>query len=316
MSREKFKEIRLKPETLKIIATADQIVRQYQAQGYRLTLRQLYYQFVSKNLITNEEKSYKKLASMISDGRLAGLLDWEGIEDRGREPSIPLQFSSLEHRVKAALDNYRLPRWEGQTSYCELWVEKQALAGVLAPLARQFHVTLCVNKGYSSQSAMYDAAQRFREGMGTQGEREDVGPNEDPWYNLESEREGHLFYLGDHDPSGEDMVRDIRDRMAMFGVHDLSVTKIALTMGQIREHNPPPNPAKISDPRATKYIEEHGESSWEVDALGPAILVQLIRDAFAEVIDGDAMQAVVERENRDKAELLKATASIMNRGGE
>jgi len=314
--RQTFKSINFKPDVLKTIATADNIITNYQQQGYRLTLRQLYYQFVSQNLITNEEKSYKRLASIISDGRLAGLLDWDGIEDRGREPSIPLQFNNLQHRIDSALNNYRLPRWDGQPCYCELWVEKQALAGVLAPLAREFHVTLSVNKGYSSQSAMYDAAQRFREGMGTDGDRDDncdERQGEDPWYLLESQREGHLFYLGDHDPSGEDMVRDIRERMAMFGVGpigDFTVTKIALTTAQVRQYNPPPNPAKITDPRAKNYIAQHGNSSWEVDALPPNVLVRLIRAAFKSVIDKPTMDAVIAREEADKAALLKATEKV------
>jgi len=318
--RQTFKSINFKPDVLKTIATADRIITNYQQQGYRLTLRQLYYQFVSQNLITNEEKSYKRLASIISDGRLAGLLDWDGIEDRGREPSIPLQFNNLQHRIDSALNNYRLPRWDGQPCYCELWVEKQALAGVLAPLAKEFHVTLSVNKGYSSQSAMYDAAQRFREGMGAQGEpvifdpdyhqctrEEFVGTASQ---EIEHEREGHLFYLGDHDPSGEDMVRDIRDRMDMFGVPNLNVTKIALTTAQVRQYNPPPNPAKITDPRAKNYIAQHGNSSWEVDALPPNVLVRLIRAAFKSVIDKPTMDAVIAREEADKAALLKATEKV------
>jgi len=310
--KQTFKEINIRTDALAKIAQANQIIATYQAQGYRLTLRQLYYQFVSKNWITNEEKSYKKLAEIISNGRLAGLLDWDAIEDRGRQPAIPLQFRDLEHRVESALANYRLPRWADQDYYTELWVEKQALAGVLEPLAHEFHVTLMVNKGYSSQSAMYDAAQRFREGMGTTGDRDDdVRQTEDPWYMLESERRGALFYLGDHDPSGEDMVRDIADRLAMFGVHDLQVTKIALTMAQIKQHNPPPNPAKITDPRAAKYIARHGNSSWEVDALPPNILVALIRSAFKSVIDQSKMDAVIAREKKDKERLTKTVSALM-----
>ncbi len=317
--KQQFKEIALKAEARQVIHTADQIITSYQQQGYRLTLRQLYYQFVSHNLITNEEKSYKRLAGIISDGRLAGLLDWDGIEDRGREPSVPLQFNNLQHRIDSALANYRLHRWEGQAAYCELWVEKQALAGVLAPLAREFHVTLCVNKGYSSQSAMYDAAKRFREGQGTQGDMEiyvdyaNSGCSRDefdPSARLDSEREGHLFYLGDHDPSGEDMVRDIRDRMAMFGVHDLNVTKIALTTAQVQQYRPPPNPAKITDPRAKAYIAQHGNSSWEVDSLPPPVLVRLIRSAFKAIIDRPLMDEVMAREEADKAALLKATKKV------
>jgi len=119
-----------------------------------------------------------------------------------------------------------------------------------------------------------------------------------------------LFYLGDHDPSGEDMVRDIKDRLAMFGVTNLEVRKLALTMQQIRQYNPPPNPAKLTDPRAQKYIDEHGESSWEVDALPPEVLTKIITEAFESVIDAKKMDAVKRREEQDKKLLRAAVAKL------
>lgn len=286
-----YKSIKFNDKALNAIARADTIIDKYQEMGLRLTLRQLYYQFVAGGHITNEEKSYKWLGKVISDGRLAGLLDWDAIEDRGRVPTIPLEFQSLDHRVRSAVANYRLPRWEGQRYYAELWVEKQALAGVLEPVAHANHVTLMVNKGYSSQSAMFESASRFRaEGKG---------------------KKRVLFYLGDHDPSGEDMVRDIADRMEMFGVYDLDVKKLALTWEQIEEFNPPPNPAKLSDSRAAKYVARFGYESWEVDALPPDETVRIIQNAFDEIIDRALMNEVIEQEKADKDALLTAAKDIM-----
>lgn len=225
----------------------------------------------------------------MSDARLAGLVDWDAIEDRGREPDVPSQWSGLPSLAESALAAYRRPRWEGQEYYAELWVEKQALAGVLAPLANEYHATLMVNKGYSSTSAMYDSARRFKQ---------------------HSDQKPILFYLGDHDPSGEDMVRDIGARMETFGVEDLEVRKLALTMAQVKEHNPPPNPAKLTDPRAQGYIAEHGDSSWEVDALDPETLSEIIRSHFDEIIDRDAMDEVIAREEKDKAALREAVKDL------
>lgn len=296
--REKFINKRWNnPEKLVLVQHCSQIIANYLAQNLRLTLRQLYYQLVTRNLITNQEKSYKNLSSIVSDARLAGLLDWEAIEDRIRQPRVNLEFNDLGERCKLACDNYRLPRWKDQDAYVELWVEKDALAGVLQPLARDHHVTMMVNRGYSSQSAMYEAANRFKEA---------------------EPKHGIIFYLGDHDPSGEDMVRDIRDRFKMFGVgensvHEFEIRKLALTMEQIEEHEPPPNPAKMTDPRAGEYVAEHGNSSWEVDALPPEVLAQIIRDAFLEVIDQDKMDAIIEQEEKDKAELTKAVEKIMKK---
>lgn len=288
---EQFRETRFRPESAAKITKIVEIVEEYQQQGLRLTARQLYYQFVSRDLIANTPQEYKKLTSLLTDARYAGLVDWDAIEDRGRQPETPADWINLMAMVNESLRTFRLPRWEGQEKHVELWVEKQALAGVLWPLASRYHVTLMVNKGYSSASAMYESANRIK----TANEPENV-----------------IFYLGDHDPSGEDMVRDIEERLAEFGVCDLAVIKIALTMEQIRRHNPPPNPAKMTDSRAAAYVTKFGKNSWEVDALPPNVLTQLIRQAFDHEIDVEAMDAVKAREKEDK-ELLKKTVAKLGR---
>lgn len=309
--RETFREKKFSADSTLVVQRANSIIATYQQQNLRLTARQLYYQFVTRNWVTNEDKSYKRLTSIVSDARLAGYLDWDAIEDRGREPDVPGDFEDLDQLVKAALGSYKLPRWKGQPYYAELWVEKQALAGVLEPLARRFHVPLVVNKGYSSQSAMYAAAKRFRTGMGTEGEREEVGNGEDPWYTLESEREGIVFYLGDFDPSGEDMVRDIRERLQMFGCGDqLTVQKLGLTWAQIQHFKPPPNPAKITDPRAAKFVAQHGRQSWEVDSLDPPELARIITRAFKGIIDQPVLDDVLAQEASDKTALTKALEKV------
>jgi hypothetical protein len=297
MARETFVAWNPRGSTLEVVDKCNEIIAAYRAQGLTLTLRQLYYQFVSRDLIPNTEKSYKNLGNVVSKARLAGMLDWNAIEDRGREPDRRSEFSNLEDLVDAAVRSYRLPRWQGQRCYAELWVEKAALAGVLEPLARKWHVTLMVNKGYSSQSAMYASAQRFIDAFGA-----DDGPARDMW----------LFYLGDHDPSGEDMVRDIQDRLNLFTRADgmVTVRKLALTMAQIEEYDPPPNPAKMSDSRAGKYVDKHGYESWEVDALEPRVLQELINVAFEEIVDSDLMDTVIEREELDKTKLRKAAKRL------
>lgn len=146
--KRRFKDINFRSASLDTIEKANEIIKDYAGQGLKLTLRQLYYQFVSKNLLPNTERSYKNLGSLINDGRMAGLVDWDAIEDRIREPVIQSEWSSLESLAASAVRAYRLPRWDGQENYVELWVEKSALAGVLEPLASEFHVTLMVNRGY------------------------------------------------------------------------------------------------------------------------------------------------------------------------
>lgn len=284
--KEAFESWKPQGATLERVAQCESIVNEYAEQGLRLTLRQLYYQLVSRDLIPNTERSYKNVGIVLSNARLAGLIDWQAIEDRGRQPRSPNEYDSLKELVDAALWSYRLPRWKGQEKHVELWVEKEALAGVLQPLASEFHVTLMVNKGYSSQSAMYVSAKRI----------------------LEIGKDAVIFYLGDHDPSGEDMVRDIQERLNMFTREELEVDvqKLALTTAQVRQYRPPPNPAKLSDSRAAAYIAKHGRFSWEVDALNPRQLQTLIRTAFEEVIDQEMMDAIMEQEEKDKKRLRKA----------
>lgn len=291
MSLEYFRGRNFNSEALVRIAQCNKIIRSYMNQGLRLTLRQLYYQLVSANVIPNVERSYKNLSTLVSDARLAGLMDWDAIEDRVRQPKAAGEYKDLAHLADTAIKAYRLPRWKGQDYYVELWCEKDALAGVLWPLAHEFHITMMVNRGYSSQSAMYESAKRIAARA--------VAPTL-PF----------ILYLGDHDPSGEDMVRDINHRLLMFNVI-VHVKKIALTREQIREYNPPPNPAKITDPRAREYIAKHGDSSWEVDALPPAVLQTIIRDELDEYVDVDLMKKVTDQEDKDKKRLRKAVASLM-----
>jgi hypothetical protein len=289
--KEQFKVVRHRAASLELIDRCNTIIDKYLAMGLKLTLRQLYYQLVSANMITNEEKSYKNLGSLVSDARLAGLMDWDAIEDRVRQPKTQAEWNSIAELVDAAARQLRLPRWENQEYYVELWVEKDALAGVLRPLASEFHVTMMVNRGYSSQSAMYESAERFKQAQ-VYGKRL------------------VLFYLGDHDPSGEDMVRDINDRLEMFGVEDLDVQKLALTMTQIKAYNPPPNPAKMTDSRAKGYVDRHGTSSWEVDALPPDVLSQIIRTAFDRIVDEDEMDRVKKLEEVGRSRLREAAKQI------
>lgn len=291
--KEKFKEYRPKPEALALIQQCVKVTEDYQDQGLCLTLRQLYYQLVTKNVIPNTEQSYSKLSTVVSRARLAGMIDWDAIEDRIRIPQKHAEFGNLTALIEAAVHSYRLPRWEGQKYHVELWVEKDALAGVLRPLADKYHITLMVNRGYSSQSAMYESAERLR---GHDGPKV-------------------ILYLGDHDPSGEDMVRDIQDRMEMFDIprlglyrHDgVDVIKIGLTTEQVKHYNPPPNPAKLTDPRAEKYIALHGPVSWEVDALPPKELQKIVTKAIAEYVDEEVMDEIIEQEQKDIAKLRALT---------
>lgn len=292
--RRAYVEKKFRADTLAMIEKCNEIVEEYTEQGLRLTLRQLYYQLVSRNIIRNVQTEYKRIGSILSDARLAGLVDWNAIEDRVRVPEIPPEWTSIESIVEAAIRGFRLPRWANQCNYVELWVEKDALAGVLAPIASEYHVTLMVNRGYSSSSAMYESAMRIR-----------------PWARS---TDAYILYLGDHDPSGEDMVRDIRDRMALFGVA-LSVEKLALTTAQVEQYNPPENPVKMTDSRSPQYLAVHGEHCWEVDALPPPVLRDIIVTRLDALVDAEKMDEMKQKEETQKAR-LRAKLHEMQAGEE
>lgn len=279
----KFKDEHFTDAALALVQATNTIVSQYES---RLTARQVYYQFVSHVPgFQNSDANYKKVTDIISKGRMAGLIDWDAIEDRGRVISMPTEFSGIGAGLQLLHDQYKVKRWEDQPRYAELWVEKQALAGVLQPIADKVHVPFMANKGYGSSSSMFEASRRLIH------------------YGAAKE-EAIIFYLGDFDPSGEDMVRDIRDRLTTFGVQNLRVVKLALTWEQIQTYNPPPNPAKITDPRARAFIEEHGDESWEVNALDPTVIETIIMDAFKGIVDVKLMKAAKKREKEEKKYLL------------
>lgn len=163
-----------------------------------------------------------------------------------------------------------------------MWVEKDALVDIVGQACYPLDTPYFSCRGYTSQSEMWSAAQRFIR----QGDRENR----------------IIIHLGDHDPSGIDMTRDIQERLLMFGA-DVEVKRVALTMEQIDTYNPPPNPAKLTDSRCGKYIEEFGDESWELDALEPKVITDLIKEQVAMYRDDEIYQAICDREDREKEEL-------------
>lgn len=285
-----IKPVRWRKKTIEFLAKVTSIVEDYNKQGYRMTLRQLYYQLVSADVVANTPQQYAHLSRLLNDARLAGLVDWDFIEDRVRIPRRNSHWLNIPDLISSAVSSYRRDRWEDQNKFCEVWVEKDALSGVLSPITEKFHVTLMVNRGYSSATAMHDSAMRLRK-------EENNG------------KKVTILYVGDHDPSGEDMVRDIRGRLRIFRCNAI-VKKIALTMTQIKKYQPPPNPAKMSDPRAQEYVDKHGESSWEVDALRPDVLHKLVTSEIMKIIDIKKYNDIIEVEQNEVEELQELTKNL------
>lgn len=284
--REAFIEKKLRWSSLERIHQANGIIEEYQAEGYTLTLRQLYYQFVARGLLGNTQQNYKRLGSIINNGRLCGLIDWAAIEDRTRNLKSAWHFGSPKDAIEQMRRQYLIDMWENQSTFCEVWIEKEALIGVIERTCKELDIPYFACRGYVSQSELYAAGKRA-----------------DNRYN-ERGQDTVIIHLGDHDPSGIDMTRDNDDRMYMFGgLSTPSVIRIALNMEQVNHFKPPPNPAKLTDSRAKEYIARYGDKSWELDALDPKVIDKLIRVTVDQYRDIDLWTEKEEQLEGERARL-------------
>jgi hypothetical protein len=330
-----YRTFRFKPETLACVAAVNAVINELAADGYyKLSLRQVYYRLVAKDLFPddrkftmvgsgkwvrdpagtkNAEPNYKWLGDVVSDGRMAGMLDWDAIEDRNRELEQRSHWDSPGKIIETCAKAYNRDLWENQPFHPEVWIEKAALAGVFDPICTANDVPYFACRGYSSQSALWEAGQRLLE-------------------CIRNEQKVLILHFGDHDPSGLDMTRDIEDRLKVFlayhtaadqgydpddpaereyGMDHVSsyfeVRRIALTKDQIDEFVPPPNPVKQTDSRWQQYVQDTGlNESWELDALDPPTLVDLVEEALLEIRDEDRWKKDTELEAAERAQLQKA----------
>jgi len=273
-------KINFRKRTLAIIDKANDIITEYSGG---LTLRQLYYQFVARGLLPNAKKSYEDLGRVIGNARLAGLIDWNAIIDRTRTTNSNSHFESPEEILTTAAETYQLDSRADQDIYVEVWIEKEALIGVIEPVCRALDVLYLACRGYYGLSAMWQAAGRFHEA-------EVIG------------KKTVVLHLGDHDPSGLDMTEDIKNRLMGFGAQT-EVERLALNIDQVKQYKPPPNFAKETDTRSKDYITEYGKESWELDALDPKVITGLIKNAVGKYTDRDKRQARLNEQKLHKQRL-------------
>ena len=301
-----YETVKFNPVQQRMIDQVIEIVDRYRADGYDLTLRQIYYQCVGHDLFPddrkftwtgakwvrdpndtkNAEPNYKWLGEIVGKGRMGGFVDWETIKDRTREHDENSPWSDPSRILDACGSQFRLDTRSTQPWYVECWVEKDALVGMIERPCRDLDVGWLSCRGYTSMTTMREAAERF----------------------IVKEREGHktlIIHLGDHDPSGVDMSRDIQDRLKLFG-SAVTLRRIALNMNQIEQYNPSPNPAKLTDSRCKAYIEQYGEESWELDALEPSVITNLIVDNVNEHTDQSKRNVLIAKQETHRRELMLA----------
>lgn len=308
---------RFNSSTRLLIQQAEAILEDYQKMGYNMTLRQLFYQFVRRDLFPKEHRdstgvmtknhlnNYKMLGEAMGNARLSGLIDWSHLEDRHRSVTNWRYDTSPKETIEKARRQYNIDHWTTQPVQVEVWVEKAALADIMEQVCGRWGVPVFACKGYGSVSSKYDAWNRIL----------------DRWN--ENNQKTHILHFGDHDPSGIDMTRDITDSLAVFqtgspdysidgwdGSDLFSVDRLALNMKQIRKLNPPPQPNKGSDPREKWYTEKYGPHSWELDALDPPQLTSLVEEAVEAVISWPEWEERATQQRTDFATFDKIVKGL------
>lgn len=250
-----------------LVTTIQDIVEDYEDQGYVLTVRQLYYQLVARDIIANTLQEYKRVASIINDAKHAGMLDWDMIEDRTRAFVRVASWSTPGSILRSAAESFHMDLWEYQIYRVFVVIEKEALVGVLQQTCREHDVPILAARGYPSGSVLREFAET------------DLIPA------INRGQIPIILHLGDHDPSGLDMTRDLQSRLTMYAGEDVELKRIGLNMDQVEELRPPENPAKASDSRFVEYQREFGDSSWELDALPPSYLNDLVAAQMSSYIE-------------------------------
>lgn len=272
--------------TVEMLGHATRIVDSMREQGYKLTLRQLYYRLVAEGLIANNDKEYDKLGRIVTSARESGRMDWLAIEDRGRQAYGPHCEENPDALVKGLEDGIKFDQWKRQDHYLEVWVEKQALEAVIARPCSKYDVVYMACKGHLSASEAWRAGQRYAR-------------------KIADGKKPVLIHLADHDPSGIHMTEDNRDRVRLFAEDQgIKVERIALNMNQVEKYKPPPNPVKKADSRTAAYSKRFGGNCWELDALEPAVLTAIIEKKINQYRDPAKWDSTLVKEEEAKTTLV------------
>jgi len=264
-------------KTIRLIETARDIL----AEQNPMTVRQVYYQLVSRQVIKNNRGAYQAVSNALVDARREGLIPWEWIEDRLRRPRTVSMWNGLSDFAETCRRAYRRDVWDTQPEYLEVWLEKDALSGIFEDVLDPYGVTLNVGRGYDGWDSIHNAATRY----------------------LDTDAAVTVLYFGDFDPSGEDMNRSLKERLASLGCAP-EIIKCALVPEDIERYDLPPDFAKQTDTRATAFIAKHGDVSVELDALPVDVLRDRLIKEVSSRMDLDALKKIQELEETERSQLV------------
>jgi hypothetical protein len=267
-------------KTNNLIKMAAEILRQY----HPMTVRQVYYQLVSRQV---SRSAYQSVSKALVAARREGLIPWAHIEDRLRRPRCAPMWSGLPDFAVTAAGWYRRDVWATQPTRIEVWLEKDALSGIFEDELDGYGVTLNVGRGFDGWDSIHNAASRLGDGDA-------------------------ILYFGDFDPSGEDMVRSLRERLDDQGARP-EIVKCALTIGDIEAYGLPADFTKASDTRSAAFVAKWGDVSVELDALPIEVLRERIVGEVEQRMDLTALEIVRAAEDEERRHLVQALQAIGGR---
>jgi len=264
-----------------IMDRACELIKEYNEESIRPTVRQIHYRLASEQVggYQNNKRCYKSLSEKLVKARMKGLIDWGGLADHVRYMLWTRLVPTVGELIEQATSSFGEDPWDAMGKRVVVWLEKDALAELIYHVVAGYYVPLAVSRGYSSWTFIYDNL--------------DI---------LKSVLEVKVFYLGDHDPSGLDIERFTKEAMRYFGIN-LELRRVALTYEQIQRYNLLPNPTKRADPRSKEYIIKYGDVCWELDALEPKTLQQIVRSAVESEIEPSIWNKIMDKNRRAREKL-------------
>jgi hypothetical protein len=252
-----------------------------------MTCRQVYYRLVSAGLIEKTENEYNNTTCrLLANMRRSGEIPYGWIADNTRWVRKPASYSNLEEMLTVTAKCYRKSLWMDTGVNVEIWLEKDALSGVLYDVTEEWDVPLMVTRGYPSLSFLHEAGQGLER----------------------SGKPAYIYYFGDYDPSGVDIPRVTERELRKFAPNTEINFEILAVTGeeQIKELNLITRPTKKSDLRSKKFIGE----SVEVDAIPSKTLRKMADQVISNHISNDEIFRIRDIEELERETLMQLAPYI------
>lgn len=254
-------------------------------EQHPMTIRQLFYRLVSVGAVQNNKKHYQMVIRIMTTARIDGRCSFDYIVDRSRPEYKSSVWDDAADYARTVMHGYRKDYWSLQPHHVEVWVEKDAIVGSIEEVTKELGVIIRVGRGFVSTTKVHDIAEHFSS----------------------IDKPITVFYLGDHDPSGVCIERDLQERIRASGV-DFTLWRLAIHSEDIGKFNLPPLRIKDSDSRSVEFRQVYGDDCVELDALPPGELRRRTRNAIESCIDMEIWRRSISVE-RVEFDSIKRTVS-------